>query len=80
MSQVAKLTISVPRDLISFADKVANERRISRSKAISLCLQQVAEQRRLAELEEGYRAMAEENRKFAKMAFELQRKVVTDQK
>jgi len=66
--------------MISFADKVANERKISRSKVISLCLQEAAEQRRLVELEEGYRAMAEENRKFAKMAFELQRKVVTDQK
>jgi len=66
--------------MISFANKVANERKISRSKVISLCLQEAAEQRRLAEMEEGYRAMAEENRKFAKMTFELQRKVVTDQK
>lgn len=80
MSQVARLTISLPRDMISFADKVAHERKISRSKAISLCLQEVAEQRRLAELEEGYKVMAEDNRKFAKMAFELQRKVVTAQK
>ncbi len=80
MSQVARLTVSLPRGLISFTDKVANERGISRSKVISSCLQEFAEQRRLAELEEGYKAMAEENRKFAKMAFELQRKVVTDQK
>ena len=80
MSQVARLTISLPRSAISFADKVANEKGISRSKAISLCLHEFAEQRKLAELEEGYKAMAEENRKFAKMAFELQRKVVTDQK
>jgi len=80
MSQVARLTISLPQDMIAFADKVANERNISRSKAISTFLQEAAEQRRIAELEEGYRAMAEENRKFAKMAFELQRKVVTDKK
>ncbi len=80
MSQVVRLTISLPRDMISFADKVAGERKISRSKVISSCLQEVAEQRRIAELEEGYKVMAEENRKFAKMAFELQRKVVTDQK
>ena len=80
MSQVARLTVSLPRGLISFADKVANERGISRSKVISSCLQEFAEQCRLAELEEGYKAMAQENRKFAKMAFELQRKVATDQK
>ena len=80
MSRVARLTISLPRDMISFADKVANERKISRSKVISLCLQEVAEQRRLAELEEGYKAMAEENRELAKMAFELQRRVVLGRK
>ena len=66
--------------MISFADKVANERKISRSKAISLCLQEAAEQRRLAELEEGYKAMAEENKEFAKMAFELQQRVVLGRK
>ena len=80
MSQVAKVTISLPRDIISFADKVANERKISRSKAISLCLQEAAEQRKIAELEEGYKAMAKENREFAQMAFELQRRVVADWK
>ena len=42
MSQVVRLTISLPRDMISFADKVAGERKISRSKVISLCLQEVA--------------------------------------
>ena len=79
-TQTGKLTISLPRDMISFADKVAKERKISRSKVISACLQEVAEQRRLAELEEGYKAMAKENREFAQMAFELQRRVVTDWK
>ena len=78
MSQVVKLTISVPRDLISFADKVANERKISRSRVISACLQEFAEQRRLAELEEGYKVMAEEHRQFAALA--LAHEVVPDWK
>jgi len=80
MSQVVKLTISVPRDLISFADKVANERKISRSKVISSCLQEFAEQRRLAELEEGYKVMAEEHRQFAAVALALAHEVVPDWK
>ena len=80
MKQVARVTISLPRDMILFADKVANERKINRSRVISLCLQEAAEQRRLAELEEGYKAMAKENREFAKMAFELQRRVVPEWK
>ena len=80
MSQVAKLTISVPRDLISFADKVANERKISRSRVISACLQEFAEQRRLAELEEGYKVMAEEHRQLATVAFALASEVVPEWK
>jgi len=80
MSQVVKLTISVPRDLISFADKVANERKISRSRVISACLQEFAEQRRLAELEEGYKVMAEEHRQFAAVALALAHEVVPDWK
>ena len=80
VTQVAKLTISLPKSLISFADEVASERKTSRSKVISTCLQDFADQRRLEEMEEGYKVMAKENRKVAKMAFELQRKVVTDQK
>jgi len=80
MSQVAKLTISVPRDLISFADEVAKERRISRSKVISSCLQEFAEQRRLAELEEGYKVMAEEHRQFAAVALTLAHEVVPEWK
>lgn len=80
MSQVAKLTISVPRSLISFADQVANERRISRSKVISACLQEFAEQRKLAELEEGYKVMAEEHRQFAVVALALAHEVVPEWK
>ena len=80
MSQVAKLTITVPRSLISFADQVANEKRISRSKVISSCLQEFAEQRKLAELEEGYKVMAEEHRQFAAVALALAHEVVPEWK
>lgn len=80
MSQVARLTISLPQSVISFADKVANERKISRSKLISVCLQELAEQRKLAELEEGYKAMAEEHRRFAAVALALAHEVVPEWK
>jgi len=66
--------------MISFADKVASERRISRSKVISLCLQEFAEQHRLREMEEGYKAMAEEQRQFAAMALGLAHEVVPEWK
>ena len=67
MNQTAKLTISLPKNLASFADEVATEKRISRSKVVSDCLEEYARRRKLAEMEEGYKAMANEHKKFAKM-------------
>ena len=79
-TEVAKLTISLPKSLIAFADEVASEKNISRSKVVSNCLRELAQKRKIQLMEEGYKAMAEENRKFAKMAFELQRRVVPEWK
>jgi metal-responsive CopG/Arc/MetJ family transcriptional regulator len=59
-TQVVKLTVSIPEELVKLADKVAKEKKISRSKVVSSCLQELAKQRLQAELEEGYRAMAKD--------------------
>jgi len=80
VTQMAKLTISLPKSLISFADEVASEENISRSKVVSNCLRELAQKRKVELMEEGYEAMAKENRDFAKMAFELQRRVVPEWK
>jgi metal-responsive CopG/Arc/MetJ family transcriptional regulator len=77
-TQVAKLTISLPKDLIALTDEIAEERKVSRSKVVSSCLQELATKRLRAEMEEGYKAMANEQRQFAKMSFELQRRVVPE--
>ena len=76
--QVAKLTISLPRDLIALTDEIAEEMKVSRSKVVSSCLQELAKKRLRAQMEEGYKTMAEEQRQFAQMSFELQRRVVPD--
>jgi len=76
--QVAKLTISLPKDLIALTDEIAEEMKISRSKVVASCLQELAKKRLRAQMEEGYKAMAEEQRQFAQMSFELQRRVVPD--
>ena len=62
-TQVVKLTISVPAELVKLADKVAKEKKISRSKVVSTCLQELAKQRFQADLEEGYKAMAKEEKR-----------------
>ncbi len=76
--KVGKLTISLPKDLIALTDEIAEERKVSRSKVVSSCLRELAEKRLRAEMEEGYKAMAKEQRHFAKMSFELQRRVVPE--
>lgn len=77
MAQVEKLTISLPKEIVLFADKLAKEKKTSRSKVIALCLKEAAKQRELAELEEGYRVMGKENEELAKLTYEAQREVVT---
>jgi len=77
-TQVAKLTISLPKSLVSLADEVAKERKTSRSQVVSSCLQELAQKRLRAEMEDGYKAMANEQRQFAKMSLELQRRVVPE--
>ena len=62
-TQVVKLTVSVPAELVKLADKVAKEKKISRSKVVSSCLQELAKQRFEADLEEGYKAMAKEEQR-----------------
>ena len=61
--QVVKVTVSVPSELVKMADKVAKERKTSRSKVVSSCLEELAKQRLEAEMEEGYRAMARDEQR-----------------
>jgi metal-responsive CopG/Arc/MetJ family transcriptional regulator len=78
VTQVEKVTISLPRNLIRFADEVASERKVSRSKVVSSCLQEFADRRLREQMEEGYKAMAEEHRQFANMAINLAHEVLPE--
>ncbi len=69
--EAVKLTISLPRNLITVTDEIAHEKKVSRSRVISLCLQELAERRLRQKMEEGYKVMAKENLKFARQAFDL---------
>ena len=59
-----KITISLPQDLVEFADRAAHQADISRSQVISQALAeaQARNERRLAE--EGYRFYARESAEF----------------
>ena len=58
-------------------DEVAHEKKISRSRVISLCLQDLAERRLHQKMEEGYRVMAKENLKFARQTVDLAHEVLS---
>ena len=77
-SKVAKLTISLPCDLLSTTDEIAAEKRISRSKLVSMCLQDMADKRLQLKMAEGYRALAKDNVKFANQAINIAYEVLSD--
>jgi len=68
IGQMARLTISLPRELVSFTDEVANARKISRSRLISICVKEYAENLKVKMMKEGYMAMAKEHEEFAELA------------
>ena len=76
--QVVKLTVSIPRDLVELADKVAKEKNISRSKIVSSCLRELAKQILQQELEEGYRVMTKPGKQLNRQSVEVQREVTPE--
>lgn len=70
-SETMKLTISLPKTLAIFADEMARERHVTRSKIVSMCL--ADEKRRITDelMKEGYLAMAREHSEFAELAEEI---------
>ncbi len=69
--KVAKITISLPQDLLAYTDRLARERATSRSGVIAELLEKEEEARVQALMAEGYREMADENRRLAEEAFPL---------
>lgn len=67
-TQIKNITVSIPRELIIFVDKVAREKRISRSNLVANCLKELADRQLQEQLEEGYAAMAKEHKRFADLA------------
>jgi metal-responsive CopG/Arc/MetJ family transcriptional regulator len=68
-SNVAKITISLPKDLLDLADRLAGERSTSRSGIIAELLEREERVRVEALMEVGYREMAQENRRLAEQEF-----------
>ena len=80
MGRTAKLTVSLPQELIALASQIAKEKKISRSKVVSACLQELAEKQRAATMAEGYQAMAKEQKQLAAMAAKIEHEALPEWK
>lgn len=66
-----KLTISLPEHLAEFAKRLASETRRPRSRVFAELLESKRQEILHGSMIEGYRALAEENRRFADEAMPL---------
>jgi metal-responsive CopG/Arc/MetJ family transcriptional regulator len=64
-SEIEKVTLSLPRDLVGFADRMARAQGTNRSRVVAEILSDAAARTRDALAAEGYRFYAEESRDFA---------------
>ena len=74
--RVSKVTISLPPSLLKFADLLAREKSMTRSRVIASLLEKEEKARTESHMAEGYREMAEENLREAEEALNLTREVV----
>ncbi|MCL2679582.1 MAG: ribbon-helix-helix domain-containing protein [Dehalococcoidia bacterium] len=80
MGRTEKLTVTLPKELISVADRIAEKEKISRSKVIAHSLEELAEKLKVAEMAEGYKVLAVEQRAFAAMAAGIANEVLPEWK
>lgn len=74
--KTAKVTISLTRELLDCADRLARERALTRSGVIAELLRKEAEVKTRALMAEGYRAMSTEDLREAEEALDLTSEVV----
>jgi metal-responsive CopG/Arc/MetJ family transcriptional regulator len=80
MGRTNRITISLSPELVRFADRLAAEKKMSRSKVLSSCLQEAAEKQHIADMAEGYRAMAKQNKEMADIASAIGDEVIPERK
>ncbi len=72
----AKITISLPEDILAWADSLAREQGSNRSAVIAKLLKKDEEERTRELMAEGYKAMGEENLRDAEESLGLTSQVI----
>ena len=75
-AQVLRVSLSIPKKIVSEVDELAGIRKLTRSKIISECLRDMVAREKKALLIEGYKAMAKEHTEFAELSSRAAREVL----
>ena len=73
---VAKVTISLSQELLDVADRLARERKVSRSRVFADLIEKEVKDQERALMAEGYQESAREDRRLAQEAFPLASDVI----
>ncbi len=76
-TETVRVIANVPKHIAEQANEIAHTRKLSRSKLITECLMEMIQQRQNDLLAEGYKAMAEKHKEFAKLAENVYQEVVS---
>ena len=75
-AQVLRVSLSIPKNIVSEIDELASSRKLTRSKIISKYLQEMIAKEKRALLIEGYKAMAKEHGEFAALSSRVAKEVL----
>ena len=76
VTQMARLSATVPRHVIDETDKIATAKKVSRSQLISECLTEMIQRRKEILLADGYRAMAKQHEEFVLLTQDAAKEVL----
>lgn len=76
VTQMVRLSATVPRHIVDETDKIATEKKVSRSQLISECLTEMIQRRKEKLLAEGYRAMAGQHEEFVLLTQNAAKEVI----
>ena len=65
------ITVSIPSRLVTVVEEIVKEDKTNRSRVISKCIEDMAIKRTIRLMEEGYREMADENRRLAEQSLSI---------
>ncbi|OGO20222.1 MAG: hypothetical protein A2Z15_01175 [Chloroflexi bacterium RBG_16_50_11] len=75
-TRTIKLSLSMPQNVVFGVDAIASKKKLTRSKLISKCLEEMLEKEKNALLIEGYKAMAKEHSEFAEFSSSAAKKIL----